>query len=69
MNEKEKEKEKEREELENISTDILVNELVRRGATLTETKIYGEYKLIKKYSSGEREVFSRLLILNNLPRS
>lgn len=63
------EKEKEKEELENVATDILVNELVRRGATLTETKTYGRYRLIKKYSSKEREVFSRILILNNLPRS
>lgn len=52
-------------ELENITTDILVDELVRRGATLTETKTYGEYRLIKKYSSKEREVFSKILILNN----
>ena len=55
--------------LKSVPTDILVNELVRRGATLTETKTYGEYRLIKKYSSNEREVFSRILILNNLLRS
>lgn len=63
------EREKEREELKSVATDILVNELVRRGATLTETKTYGRYGLIKKYSSGEREVFSKILILNNLLRS
>lgn len=52
--------------LKSVPTDLLVDELVRRGATLKENKTYGEYRLIKKYSYGEREVFSKALILNDL---
>lgn len=52
--------------LENILTMDLINELVSRGAIVADTNVYGDYKLIKKYSSKDREVFSKILILKGV---
>lgn len=57
---------KEIQSLKNISTKDLLDELVSRGAIVADTNVYGDYKLIKKYSSKDREVFSKILILNEL---
>lgn len=57
---------KESPNLENILTMDLINELVSRGAVVADTNVYGNYKLIKKYSSKDREVFSKILILKDL---
>ena len=52
--------------LKNILTKDLLDELVSRGAIVADTNVYGDYKLIKKYSSKDREVFSKILILKDL---
>ena len=52
--------------LENILTMDLINELISRGAVVADTNVYGNYKLIKKYSSKDREVFSKILILKGV---
>lgn len=52
--------------IKDFSTDELLSELIDRGAEVTDTNLYGSYKLIKKYSSDEREVFTKILILKNL---
>lgn len=57
---------KEIQSLKNILTKDLLDELVSRGAIIADTNVYGDYKLIKKYSSKDREVFSKILILNEL---
>ena len=57
---------KEIQSLKNILTKDLLDELVSRGAIVADTNVYGDYKLIKKYSSKDREVFSKILILNEL---
>ncbi len=56
-------------DLKILTNEELIQELVRRGAELANTSIYGEYKLTKKYSSDRREVFSQILILNGLSGS
>ena len=48
------------------SNKDLVVELINRGAELVDTERYKGYKLIKRYSSDEREVSSRILILKDL---
>lgn len=53
-------------EFKDCSTKDLVVELINRGAELVDTERYKGYKLIKRYSSDEREVSSRILILNDL---
>lgn len=57
---------KEIQNLEDISTKDLLDELVSRGAIVADTNVYGDYKLIKKYSSKDREVFSKILILKGV---
>lgn len=52
--------------IKNFSTDELLNELVDRGAEVANVGLYGRYTLIKKYSSDEREVSTKILILKNL---
>lgn len=52
--------------IKNFSTNELLNELVDRGAEVANVGLYGGYTLIKKYSSDEREVSTKILILKNL---
>ena len=52
--------------IKDFSTDELLNELVDRGAEVADTDLYGVYKLIEKFSSDEREVSTKILILKNL---
>lgn len=48
------------------STKDLVVELINRGAEFVDTERYKGYRLLKRYSSDEREVSSRILILKDL---
>ena len=57
---------KNKKTIKNFSTDELLSELIDRGAEVADTDLYGGYKLIKKYSSDEREVSTKILILKNL---
>lgn len=52
--------------IKDFPTGELVNELIARGAEVANVGLYGGYTLIKKYSSDEREVSTKILILKNL---
>lgn len=47
------------------STKDMVAELIKRGAEFVDTEKYKGYRLLKRYSSDEREVSSRILILKD----